>query len=412
MEQLALFDLEKPDTSLQATEWIEYRPINQLTDNAALEFNIPAQASAYLNLKRSVLNLKLRLTKSDNTPVDDNQVVGLINVPLHSLFSQVEVALQQTPLTHWGIHYPYKAYIDTILKTNKTVQDNLLTSQLYYKDVGDKDTTDAKTGTNEGLVARYTKTLGGHIVEIEGPLLLDVFQQPKLLINGVHMGLKLYPSTNTFRLISDSASPAEKVQIVDARFKVCVQRLNNEALLYHQKQIQTQPATYPYLRTDIKTIALASGQFSYSVDDLFQGLVPSTLVVGLVSSAAFNGDYKKNPFNFHHYHCRSVGLYVDGQSYPSTPLQPNFEADQYTDCYRTLTQFREDINITKDDYKNGYCLYLLDIDPYFSFTNKRRGHCRLELKFTKALPESVTILVYATFPEILSIDQSRAVTLQ
>ena len=409
LPELSLFEPARRDTSLHSREFIEYRPINQLTDSAALEFNIPAQSSAYIDLKRSVLNVKLRLVNADNTPVDSTIVVGLVNVPLHALFSQIDVAFQQTPQNHWGMNYPYKAYIDTLLKTNSVVQNNMLTSQLFHKDTGDIGTTDAKTGSNTGLRVRYAKTMEGQVVDLEGPLLLDIFQQPKLLINGVHLGIKLYPNHNAFRLMSDSIVPSEKVQIVDAVFKLCVQRLENDLLLSHQKRIQTTPATYPYLRSDIKTTALASGQYSYSVDDLFQGSVPSKLIVGLVSSEAYSGSYKKNPFNFHHYDCSSLGFYVDGQSYPSHPLQPNFEAGQYTDCYRTLTHFREDINITRDDYKKGYCLYVLDIDPYYSFNTKRRGHCRLEIKFAKALPESVTLMVYATFPEVLSNNQSRTV---
>ena len=412
LNELNLFASTTADISLHSREWIEYRPVSQITDSAALNFNIPAQSSAYIDLKRSILNIKLRLVNADNTPVDSALVIGPVNVPLHALFSQVEVSLQQTPQTQWGTNYPYKAYIDTLLKTNRDVQTNLLTSQLFYKDNGDLDTSDAKTGSNGGLFMRYDKTKGGNIMDLEGPLLLDMFQQPKLLINGVHLGIKLYPSSNAFRLMSDSLVPAEKVQIVDARFKLCVQRLENDVMLSHQKMIQTTPATYPYLRSDIKTIAVAAGQYNYNVDDLFQGAVPSKLIVGLVSSEAFSGSYKKNPFNFQHYDCSSIGFYVDGQSYPSHPLQPNFEAGQYTDCYRTLTHFREDVNITHDEYKKGYCLYVLDIDPYYSFNTKRRGHCRLELKFAKALPESVTLIVYATFPEVLSINQSRAVIIR
>ena len=412
VDELNLFTPTIPDTSLHSREWIEYRPISQVTDSSALDFNIPAQSSAYVDLKRSVLNIQLRLVNADNTPTDENLVVGPVNVPLHALFRQIEVSFQQTPQTQWGVNYPYKAYIDTILKTNTDLQTNLLTSQLFYKDTNDLGSYDVKTGLNGGLFSRYERTKGGRIVDLEGPLLLDVFQQPKLLINGVHLGIKLYPSSNAFRLMSDSMTPTEKVQIVDARFKLCVQRVENDILLSHQKLIQTTPATYPYLRSDIKTIAVAGGQYSYSVDDLFQGNVPTKLIVGMVSSEGYSGSYTKNPFNFQHYNCSSVGFYVDGQSYPSHPLQPNFEANQFTDCYRTLTHFREDVNISLEDYKKGYCLYILDIDPYFSFNTKRRGHCRLELKWAKPLPESVTLVVYATFPEVLSINQSRTVIIR
>lgn len=408
-EELSLFVSPPADTSLQSREWITYRPVNQVTIASSLEFNIPGQTSTYLDLKRSVLNLKLQIVKENGSVVDPSEVVGPINLPLHTIFSQVDVSLQQTPLSHTGINYPYKAYIDTVLQSNEAMQANLLGSQLFYKDTGNLDDNDGKTGTNGGLFKRYSLTKGSKIVEMEGPLHIDLFQQSKLLINGVSVGIKLHPTRDTFSIITDSITPDYRVKIVDAYFKLCIQRLTSSVLIAHEKLIQDTPAAYPYLRTEIKTTAIATGQFSYSADDIFQSLVPSKLIVGLVPSASFNGDYTKNPFNFKHYDCSFVGLYVDGQSLPSQPMQPNYAADQYMECYRTLALYRNDLNISKQDYKKGYCMYVLDIDPYYAFNTKRKGHCRLELKFAKALPESVILIMYATFPEVLSIDKSRAV---
>lgn len=412
-EELSLFSLPPSDTAFQSREWIEYRPSNQVTSNSVIDFNIPPQSSAYIDLKHSVLNVKLRLTDAQGAPIKEDLVVGLINLPLHTIFRQADVTFQQTPLSHIGTNYAYKSYIDTILKTNKGTQENILSSQLFYKDTGgNPDSADAKTGPNSGLFNRYLATTGGKIVDLEGSLFLDMFQQSRLLVNGVSIGIKLWPSLDAFRLMSDSLSPSEKVQIVDVRFKLCVQRLSGGVLVAHEKLFQNQPALYPYLRSEIKTASIAPGQYGFSADDIFQGLVPSKLVVGLVSSAAYTGDYTKNPLNFQPYDCSSVGLYVDGQSYPAQPLQPNYGADQFVDCYRTLTLFRKDINVSRDDYKYGYCLYVLDVDPYYVFNTKRKGHCRLELKFANPLPESVTLIMYATFPEVLQIDQSRTVYLK
>ena len=403
--QLNLFTKTPSDTSLKSKEWIEYKPTNQINDTSAINFSITAQSSAYVDLKSSVLNVKLRLTNGDGTPMNEAIVAGLVNTPLHSIFRQVDVTFQQTPLSHSGNNYPYKAYIDTILKTNENVQKGELTSQLFYKDVG-PDTDDAKTGPNSGLFNRSLATKGGKVVDLEGSLLIDVFQQPKLLLNGVSIGIKLWPSLDSFRLITDTIKADLKVQIVDASFRLCVQRIDGGLMMAHEKMIKMEPAIYPYLKSDIKTTSIASGQYSFSVDDVFQGLVPCKLIVGLVSSAAY---YRKNPFYFRDYDCSSVGFYVDGQSYPSQPLRPNYEANQYIDSYRTLTTFRKDVNIDRYDYTEGYCLYVLEVDPYYSFNIKRKGHCRLEMKFAKPLPESVTLILYATFPEILHIDASRSV---
>ena len=412
-EGLSLFSLPPSDTAFQAREWIEYRPSNQVTSTSLIDFNIPPQSSAYVDLKNSVLNVKLRLTDAQGNPIKEEAVLALINLPLHTIFRQVDVTFQQTPLSHIGTNYAYKSYIDTILKTNHATQSNVLSSQLFYKDNGfAPDSADGKTGGNGGLFERYLATKGGKIVDLEGPLFLDLFQQSRLLVNGVSIGLKLWPSLDSFRIMSDSVNPDEKVQLVDVRFKLCVQRLNGGVLVAHEKLFQNQPALYPYLRSEIKTASIAPGQYGFNADDTFQGLVPSKLVVGLVSSAAYTGDYSRNPLNFQTYDCSSVGLYVDGQSYPAQPLQPNYSADQFVDCYRTLTLFRKDINVSRNDYKYGYCLYVLDVDPYYTFNTKRKGHCRLELKFAKPLPESVTLIMYAKFPEILHINQSRAVYLK
>ena len=63
-------------------------------------------------------------------------------------------------------NYPYKAYIDTMLKTNESVQKAELTSQLFYKDVG-PETDDVKSGPNSGLFNRYLATKGGKVVVLE-----------------------------------------------------------------------------------------------------------------------------------------------------------------------------------------------------------------------------------------------------
>ena len=153
----------------------------------------------------------------------------------------------------------------------------------------------------------------------------------------------------------------------------CVQRIDGGHMMAHEKMIKMEPAIYPYLKSDIKTTSIASGQYSFSVDDVFQGLVPCKLIVGLASSAAYMGDYRKNLFYFRKLRLLSLGFYVDGQSYPSQPLRPNYEANQYIDSYRTLTIFRKDVYIDRYDYTEGYCLYVLEVDPYYSFNTERKG---------------------------------------
>jgi hypothetical protein len=72
-----------------------------------------------VDLKNSKLSLKVRLVKQDNSPVTTDNKVGLVNNPLHSIFSQCELSLQQQDTTK-GVssNYPYKAYLDLMTGSN------------------------------------------------------------------------------------------------------------------------------------------------------------------------------------------------------------------------------------------------------------------------------------------------------
>ncbi len=72
--------------------------------------------------------------------------------------------------------------------------------------------------------------------------------------------------------MSNETNPGEQVQIVDACFKLCVQKLNPAVLIAHEDLIKSTPAVYPYLRSEVKMASIASGQYSFVSDDTFQGL--------------------------------------------------------------------------------------------------------------------------------------------
>lgn len=90
------------------------------------------------------------------------------------------------------------------------------------------------------------------------------------------------------------------------------------------------------MTSTIKIASIAEGEFSFSADNMFQGEVPSQLILGLVSSSAVSGNYKRSPFNFQHYDCNFVAMYVDGQSLPAKPLQPQFSEGNYLNAFQTL----------------------------------------------------------------------------
>ncbi|XP_061190438.1 uncharacterized protein F54H12.2-like [Saccostrea echinata] len=413
MEQLdsslTLFQKDPQDTGVLSRDYVEYRPVNQLTDDSPLGFNIPATSINYIDLKKTRLHVRLQLLKPDGNPVDQDDPVGLVNSPLNSIFSQVDLQLQQQPVSQLGTNYPYKAYLDSLLGTDRLTQESKLSSEGFIPDsAGFMDDPNPKTGGNSGLFMRYNFTKEGKVVDFEGPLFLDVCQQDRLMLNGVPLQIKLWPHTDNFRLLC--TLPGFKVHLRDACLKICVVKPNPGVLLGHGEAIKKTPALYPFSRSNIKTYSLSPGHFAFNADDLFQGEVPNTLVIGCVSSVAYNGTYNRSPFNFQHFYCSFLNFSVDGRSVPSRALQPDFENNTYIEAYETLFANTEKaINISRGDYPKGYCLYVINCQDGGNLTTLKKGHTRLEMKFAHALIESVTIILYATFPHVMQIDQARNV---
>ena len=411
---LALFQSTETETGKQSREWVSYRPVNQLTDGAALEFNIPATSTTYVDLKNIRLHVKVKITKHDDSVTSsETDKVGPVNAPLHSLFSQVDLNIQQRPVSEVGPHYPYKAYLDTLFNTVMTEE---LDAQLFFEDESDGINDTDPNGGNNGLFLRTKFLQDSVIADLTGNLKLDLCQQDRLLLNGVPVNLKFWQTTDAFRLCAKAGSENYKLKIVNAYLEVANVRVNPGVLLGHAEALKKGPALYPYSKSVVKTYAIASGQYSFTQDDVFQGQVPRRLIVGLVSSAAVHGSYTTNPYNFHHYDCNFVGFYVNGQSVPSQPLQPNYGANNYSEVYQRLIHVGNNpraINIRRRHFKDGYALYIIEPFGQYEEGNNRlpeKGHTRLELKFGTALPETVTAVVYASFPALMKIDESRNVT--
>ncbi len=201
-DQVALFQRRATEMDVEGVEWVEYRPVSQMGVGSALEFHVPATSMQYLKLDQIRLQVKAKITKADGTTIVAANKVGLVNLSLQSLFSQVDVSLQQQPLYSVGINYAYKAIFDTLLNYGGESKRSQFSSQLYYHDTsGNMDDATIKEGTNAGFTKRCTFTEGGKTVDLEGPLYLDICQQDRMLLNGVSVNFKLWPTKDTFRLM-------------------------------------------------------------------------------------------------------------------------------------------------------------------------------------------------------------------
>lgn len=109
-------------------------------------------------------------------------------------------------------------------------------------------------------------------MEVIGRLQVDLCQQDRLFLNGVH------------RSFGDAENERRFVSI------------------------------HSFGRSVVKTYALTKGHFAFITDDLFQ------LIVGLMDSEAVHRSYFKNLFNFKNMNCNYSGFFVSTLSASSIRL--------------------------------------------------------------------------------------------
>ena len=245
-------------------------------------------------------------------------------------------------------------------------------------------------------------------------------QQNKLLLNGVHNDVKLHPKSDNFVLMSDDAESEYSYQITDCQLKICHVEINPGLILAHSDMIKERKAVYNYTKSDICTYNIAPGSHTWTGDDLFNGSIPSRIVVGVLDGQAYSGAISRNPYAFNQHDVSYMSLCVNGNSVPGEPLTMDYKNNMFSSAYLSLytetNQYRSNFGneITREDYKKGYCLYVFNIDEENpdEFTNLlKKGHSRLTLRFNEAPKRSLSVIVYSHFPAYIEVDETRNILL-
>ena len=415
---LDLFSVPPTQTAVRDGQWVEYHPLATLAPNAPIEFIVSGATADYIDMNNSYLHVKAKVTKNDGSaPLAAEVEFAPVNYWMHSLFSQVDVLLNDTLVTPSENTYPYRAYIESTLNYGREAKETHLTSALYYQDTAEQ--LDSRDETlNAGFKKRHDHAHQGRVVDMEGRLHCDIFHQNRLIMNGVDLKIRLIPSKSSFNLIG----PDETYRsiITHASFFARKIRLNPAVALAQAKALEIAPAKYPVKRVVVKTFTVPRGNASVVQDNLFLSQTPNRLVIGLVASDAFNGSITTNPFNFATHDVSFLSLYLDGKQVPSKPLQPNFAEGQFIRAYYNsmvasgLANRDAGSNISRDDFAGGFALYSLDLTPSLLDDNElfelvKSGALRLEIKFSRAQNASLTVVVWAEMDNMIEIDRSRQV---
>ena len=154
-----------------------------------------------------------------------------------------------------------------------------------------------------------------------------------------------------------------------------------------------------------------------SEPNVVNGVLPKRIGFGLVSTDAFNGDLKKNPFDFQHFNAFRVCLKQNGISVPFDALTLDYGNNEYVLQYFLLMhstgQWNKDRSKAIHPFRDrdGYTMYAYNLTADQShgsvFNLVREGNLSIEMKLKEPSTESITIVCYLEYDSIIEIDSDR-----
>ncbi|KAF8791613.1 hypothetical protein HNY73_006454 [Argiope bruennichi] len=314
-----LLDLSPTQTAVENGQWVEFHPLSNVFDGGPVEFHISGSGEEYLDLSQTQLYVKAKILKADGSPIlketktdSDSSTsreststktnIGPVNLFLHSIFSQVDVSLNDRLVSNSSNTYPYRSYIETLLNHGYDSKTSQLTSEMFYSDNHDR------------LKKRSKFFESSATVDMIGGLHSDLFHQERLLLNLVDVKIKLIRSKPEFCLQGDEGY---KVVLEKINLLVRKVRVSPGVILGHVKALEKETAKYPINRVLCKVYSIPQGSMSMVQDNIFVGQMPKRIIIGCVENDAFHGTFQKSPFEFKHFDMNFIGIYVDGPASPT-----------------------------------------------------------------------------------------------
>jgi len=428
IDQLELFSPLSTCAQVERSISVPHYSITSISSGTnIIEFVIQGSGDQYVDLAKTKLALKLKITKGATTPlavekpavgtaakVDAAQVAPINNIQ-SSVFSQCDLFLNGKLVTSSNSLYAHRAYLEQVLNYSKETAKAQLTSQLFYLDESAKFALEA----NKGFKSRQSAVEGSKTIDVIGPLFTDLTSQPRYMLNNVEIRVKLSKNSNNFCVMDlDTTSNSCQLHIVDAVLYVQKVNVNPSVQIALEQVLRKRNAIYNIHRTDMKSFTIPKDNLAFSREHISLGLCPKYAIVGFVETEAMQGHRKKNPFDFQHFNLKQISMNVDGEQIPLNGINCDYAGEQWLEGYQSLVdivgKWRTDqpMMFDRSEYPNGFALYGFQLVPELvqgAFNLTRNTNVRLDIKFSTALTVNVTALIWFSYDSVLEVTSARDV---
>ena len=422
--EINLFSVPDLTNTYTSQEFIDFRPATlNLNSGGSIDFVLPGTINSFTSLRETRLHTRLRILAEDGSFLDSEDVVAPTNWPACTLFEGCQIFLNQTLVTSsGGLDYGYRSIISALVDKHRFQRDTELQLGLYEEDSAGymQDFTTGQTA----FMRRWSYFAKSEPVTVIGPITDDLAEQNRLILSNTEIVLKFHPARAAFCLNSASEEKY-KVEFLDCFLRVCRKVVQPAILVGISNALDISPARYPYMKTEFRKFIVQRGLYSFSQDLLYDGTLPSYIVISFVTAKSYSGQQDLNPYDFIPAGVSAITLYINDK-----PVTPGFKMtydgsdflrSDFTDglesLYRVTSGDQESelpssyCQIRRDTYTRGYCLYLVKFNDSGKFLPVQpHANLKINVEFRTPPEENLQLLLYARFPSLLTIDKTRRVT--
>jgi hypothetical protein len=279
-----------------------------------------------------------------------------------------------------------------------------------------KDTNLASIGFSDESEDRKTWIAESRIFDMCGPIQFDFFDQPKYLIPGVNVHIRLHRNKTGFSLNTASVENAPIIKLLEAKLYIRRVKVEPSVLIGHTIGLNTKNAIYPIRQTRLVTFSIATSSTNFYKDQIFGDYrLPKFVLITFQNSTKHSGTFTENCVEFDHLNVNSLTLSRDTdyrETYTQDFTKNNFMRTYVQSILRNLGQLEKNFNygISPADFKKKCPFFTFVLAPDFDIHQSqlpRSGNLQLDIKFDTALSAPANIIIYGVFDSEIQINKTR-----
>ena len=408
----------KIESGISHRSTTDYLPINAVItgsdiENNYLEFIISPSDKEFINLENIFLELKLKVTRSNGSDMNDTDNCSIIDGVGSTIISSMNVFLNSQLIescSYKGLNDYIHHTLNSSINEHKTIGVVNCFKGIDYeqKDHIVADNFGDNIHKSESDIIKRVR--GG--LHLMNRLKLDLATADFYLLDHLEMRIRLELKPSKYVLLTHS----------DTQFKYSIQmaKLHVEKIIPHASSLislnksligNNRSIEYIMDRSIMKTCVFSSGTREMQLDNIFSGVIPNKFIFFFINQDAVNGNYKRSPLYLSNCNVTSIRLDLNGQTYRS--ITGSFPNNYSLFFLNTLQSLDSDGNLlTYENFAKGKSIFAFDLKSYRGNDNlpvDMKGNLRLSISTSEEMAENYIMYMIGATTGKVSINLERSV---